>query len=298
MCPACHSCQQLCWAVALSLGSASPGCTLLVPMPSSPVSPEVPDRMCDGDIPPTAARRSLHSPYMPEPFLAVPCVTSLSPLPGQRQRGDPGHSGLPRNGGMATQSHAATASCSPVALVRAPLCLCDAAQFCLWCGTRGNKERCLDVPFFPSLSSRLDGSFPSSNVPSTSLSPMEPSRAHGRAGASPWLQCHPDWQQGAVPGACFPGTADGVGEAAGPARPRTSAPTLSMSDSQSCQGLTGLMIVGAAGQEPLGTRQVRTPASCTLAAPLPPWTEGSPGPAEPGRVPCCGTSRAFSSISL
>lgn len=140
----------LCWAVALSLGSASPGCALLVPMPSSPVSPEVPDRICDGDIPPTAARRSLHSPYVPEPFLAVPCVTSLSPLPGQRQRGDPGPPGLPRNGGMATQSHAATASCSPVALVRAPLCLCDAAQFCLWCGTRGNKEHCLGVPFFPS----------------------------------------------------------------------------------------------------------------------------------------------------
>lgn len=48
-----------------------------------------------------------------------------------------------------------------------------------------------------------------------------------------------------------------------------------MSDSQSCQGLTGLMIVGAAGQEPLGTGQVRTPASCTLAA-LP----GQKGPQE------------------
>lgn len=178
---------------------------------------------------------------------------------------------------MATQPYAVTASCSPVALVRPTPCLCDAAQFCLWCGTRGNKEHCLDVPFFPS-SSRLDDASPSSNVPSTPLSPTEPSQGHGRAEASPWLQCHPDWQQGAVPGACFPSTADGVGEAAGPAWPRTSAPTLSMSDSQSCQGLTGLMIVGAAGQEPLGTGQVRTPASCTLAAHS--QTEGSPGPAE------------------
>lgn len=240
-------------------------------MPSSPVSPEVPDRICNGDVPPTAARRSLHSPSLPEPLLAVPWVTTAPPLPGQRQRGDPGPPGLPRDGGMTTQPYAATASCSPVASVRAPLCLCDAAQFCLCCGTRGNKEHCLDVLFCPSSVIRAGLCFSQQQCPFNPLLPTEPSLGHGRAGASPGLQCHPDWQRGAVPGACLPSTAGGAGEAAGLAWPRTSAPTLSMSDSQSCQGLTGLMIVGAAGQEPLGTGQVRTPgtaAPCTLAAPL------------------------------
>lgn len=134
--------------------------------------------------------------------------------------------------------------------------------------------------------------FPAVMSPRPPPYPMErPPRGQGRAGASPQLHCHPARQQGAVPGACFPGTADGVGEAAGPARPRTSAPTLSISDSQSCQGLTGLMIVGAAGQEPPGMGQAWTPASCPPQPGtglcgchwLHPQPEGSPGPAGTGR---------------
>lgn len=174
---------------------------------------------------------------------------------------------------MATQPYAATANCSLVALVRAP-CISVMLLSSL-CGVEPGEIKSIAwicLSFLP-LSSRLD-------VPSAAMSSQPPLPhgaflGHGRAGASPQLQCHPGWQQGPVPGACLPSTADGVGEAAGPAWPRTSAPTLSMSDSQSCQGLTGLMIVGAAGQEPPGTGQVRTPASCTLAAP--PGTEGSPG---------------------
>lgn len=169
--PACA--QPVIPVRSLEPPSASPGCALLVPLPSSSVSPEVPDRICNGDVPPTAARRFLHSPSLPEPLLAVPWVTTPSPLPGQRQRGDPGPPGLPRDGGMATQPYAATASYSPVALIRAPLCLCDAAQFCLCCGTRGNKEHCLDVPFFPSFVIRAGFCFSQQQCPLNPPLPTE-----------------------------------------------------------------------------------------------------------------------------
>lgn len=53
----------------------------------------------------------------------------------------------------------------------------------------------------------------------------------------------------------------------GPAWPRTSALTLSMSDSQSCQSFTGLMIVGQLAKSPRAQGKCGhcPPAHCSLA---------------------------------
>lgn len=262
MCPAWHPCRQLCWAVTLR--PALPD--LAVPCRSPPPAAPCSQRFQTQSVMETAPRQQPGDPSIVcvcwGPSLGHHSVTIARPEAEGWPRAAPG---LTQGRGACPPSPMLLRLAAALwPLVRAPLCLHGAAQSHLWCETGGNKEHCLDARPSPSSATEAARCFSQQQCPPSPLIPHGAPWGQGRAGASPWPQCHPARQQGAVPGAYFPGTADGVGEAAGPARPRTSAPTLSMSDSRSCQGLTGLMIVGAAGQEPLGTGQAWTPASCPL----------------------------------
>lgn len=95
----------------LGPGSARPGCAPQIPMPSSPMSPEVPDPVCNGGSPPTAARRSLHHLHVPGPFPgSLLCHQCLARGRGVAQ-GSP--RARPGTGTLSIQPHAAAAGCGP-----------------------------------------------------------------------------------------------------------------------------------------------------------------------------------------